>query len=232
MSREKILAKVQKLLDMAKHAASNEHEASTALRQAEAIMRKHDIEFAEIEAQTLSESDMEQVFSSEKRNSKWVWNLAWAASYLTSTMPYKRINPSNAPHFKGFHYIVFCGTKQDTQVAMMMFDYLVKVTERLAKEFWGDRTERNSFKAGAAIAILNNASKIKIEREKDLREASSSTGTDLVLVKNDLIIKEFNLSYTASPQKQYIGNENAYRKGYQKGSGVSLNSQIGAATAA
>ena len=226
MNREKILAKVQKLLDMAKHAASNEYEASTALRQAEAIMRKHDIEFAEIEAQTLSESDMEQVFSSEKRNSKWVWNLAWAASYLTSTMPYKRRNP------KGFHYIVFCGTKQDTQVAMMMFDYLVNVTEQLAKEFWGDRTERNSFKAGAAIAILNNASKIKIEREKDLREASSSTGTDLVLVKNDLIIKEFNLSYTASPQKQYIGNENAYRKGYQKGSGVSLNSQIGAATAA
>jgi len=220
MSREKILAKVQKLLDMAKHAASNEHEASTALRQAEAIMRKHDIEFAEIEAQTLSESDMEQMFSNEKRNSKWVWNLAWAASYLTSTMPYKRRNPN------GFDYIVFCGTKQDTQVAMMMFDYLVNVTERLAKEFWGDRTERNSFKAGAAIAILNNASKIKIERERDLREASATTGTDLVLVKNDLIIKEFNLSYSASPQKQYIGNEKAYREGYQKGSGVSLNSQI------
>ncbi len=226
MNREKILAKVQKLLDMAKHAASNEYEASTALRQAEAIMRKHDIEFAEIEAQTLSESDMEQAFSSEKRNSKWVWNLAWAASYLTSTMPTKRRN--GEPRYR---YIVFCGTKQDTQVAMMMFDYMVNVTERLAKEFWGDRTERNSFKAGAAMAILNNARNIKDERERDLREASSSTGTDLVLVKEDMIIKEFSLSYT-NAKKQYVSDENAYRAGYQKGSTVSLNNQIGAATAA
>ena len=89
-NREKLIAKIQKLLAMAKHNASNENEAATALRQAESMMRKHDVQFAEIEAQKIKAEDMQMTGTGETRNSGWVWQLAWAASHLTSTMPWKK----------------------------------------------------------------------------------------------------------------------------------------------
>ena len=210
--RAKLLDRVQKLLAMAKHSASNENEASIALRRAESMMRKHDIQYAELTAQTINKDDMVAAETGESRNSSWVWNLAWSASYLTSTLPTKRNNE-----------IKFCGTPEDTQVALLMFDYLVAVTERLAKKFDGSRRDRNSFKMGGVFAILDRCREIKAEREEELSKAT--TGTDLVVVKKDLIIKRFNLSYSAG--RSYSVSQNAYNAGYAKGKKVSLNNQVG-----
>lgn len=209
--RSKLLERVAKLLAMAKHSASNEHEASIALRRAESMMRQHDIQYAELNAQTLKSDDMVAAETGEGRNSKWIWNLAWAASYLTSTLPTKKRGQ-----------IKFCGTKEDTQVALLMFDYLVSVTERLAKTFDASRTERNSFKVGVVFAIVKRCRAIKAEREDDLSRAT--TGKDLVVVKKDLIAKQFNLSY--SKGRAFRVSQTAYRAGYQKGLGVSLNDQV------
>jgi len=104
-----------------------------------------------------------------------------------------------------------------------MFDYLVAVTERLAKKFDGSRRDRNSFKMGVVFAILDRCREIKAEREEELSKAT--TGTDLVVVKKDLIIKRFNLSYSAG--RSYSVSQNAYNAGYAKGKKVSLNSQVG-----
>ena len=216
--RAKMLDRVAKLLAMAKHSASNENEASIALRRAESMMRKHDIQFAELNAQTLKGDDMIQADTGESRNSRWVWNLAWSASYLTSTMPTKRGGD-----------IKFCGTKEDTQVAAMMFDYLVAVTERLAKKFDGTRGERNSFKAGVVCAILERCRAIKAEREDELSRAT--TGKDLVVVKKDLIVKQFNLAYRSGGSWS-IGSNSGYNSGYRQGQGVSLNNQVGSTSRA
>ena len=67
--REKLLSRVQKLLAMAKHSASNENEASIALRRAEGMMRKYDIQYAELTAQTLKQDDMVAAETGEGRNS-------------------------------------------------------------------------------------------------------------------------------------------------------------------
>jgi len=72
--RAKLLDRVQKLLAMAKHSASNENEASIALRRAESMMRKHDIQYAELTAQTINKDDMVAAETGESRNSSWVWN--------------------------------------------------------------------------------------------------------------------------------------------------------------
>ena len=73
--RERLLAKIKKLLNMAKHNASNETEAATALRQAEAMMRKHDIQFAEIEAKELNPSDMAMEGTGEETETEVASNL-------------------------------------------------------------------------------------------------------------------------------------------------------------
>ena len=221
-NREKLIAKIQKLLAMAKHNASNENEAATALRQAESMMRKHDVQFAEIEAQKIKAEDMQMTGTGETRNSGWVWQLAWAASHLTSTMPWK----------KGGE-ITFAGTGFDVQVALMMHDYLVGVTERLSSQYEGNpylsasiRAQRNAFKMGMAVSILKRARIIKEEREAEIRQASAkSTGRDLIVIKQDLIKKQFNLSY--SKGQSYSTNAgNAYNDGREAGRGVSLNSQL------
>ncbi len=170
--RERLLAKIKKLLNMAKHNASNETEAATALRQAEAMMRKHDIQFAEIEAKELNPSDMAMEGTGESRNSSWIWNLAWAASYLTSTMPTKRYSrESNAREIK------FAGTKDDVQVALLMHDYLVGVTERLTKKYGGSRSENNAFKLGVAQTLVNRSTKSKSSAKKrSPRQAKAAPG--------------------------------------------------------
>ena len=210
--RAKLLDRVQKLLAMAKHSASNENEASIALRRAESMMRKYDIQYAELTAQTIKKDDMVAAETGEGRNSSWVWTLAWSASYLTSTLPTRD------------NEIKFCGTPEDTQVALLMFDYLVGVTERLAKKFEGTRRGRNSFKMGVVEGILVQCRAIKAEREAELSKAT--TGKDLVVVKKDLIVKRFNLRY-GSARSYSVGCNSSYMSGYVKGKKVSLNSQVG-----
>lgn len=213
MDRSRIISKVAKLLAMAKHSASNEQEAATALRQAEAMMRKHDVRMAELNTHAAQTSDdMVRADTDESRNSRWVWTLAWAASYLCDVMPTKR---------RGV--VQFCGTPHDTEVAGMYFDYLVSVTERLAKKFEGTRSQRNAFKIGCAFAIAGKAKAIQNERQEDLRKASS--GKDLVIVKRDLITKKFGLAYS-KPRAYTINDGGAYHAGKRAGSGVSLNTQV------
>ena len=209
MDRSRVIEKVAKLLAMAKHSASNEQEAATALRQAEAMMRKHDVRMAELNAhKAQSEDDLLRAETEESRNSSWVWNLAWATAYMTETMP-----------TRSGKIITFCGAAEDTEVALMYFDYLVSVVERLAKQFKGTRTQRNAFKMGCVHGILLNARKIKAEREEAFK--------DLVVMKRDLICKKFNLSYGAG-RTQYISDDGAYAAGRHAGSQVSLNRQVGA----
>lgn len=220
--KEKLIEKIQKLLAMAKHNASNENEAATALRQAESMMRKHEIEFAEIDAKKLSTDDMSEGKTGEYRNSSWIWTLAWAASYLTSTLPWKQ----------GAE-ITFCGTKEDVQVALLMHDYLVGVAERLAGNYsdpneWQHsvKKQRNAFKMGLAHSICRRCKSIKIQRENDLTKASSS-GKDLVIVKSDLIKQSFPMIKYSSPRRQRTACGDSYGAGLDAGKGVSLNDQVG-----
>lgn len=222
--RQKYLSKVTKLLAMAKDSAANETEAATALRQAEALMRKYDIGFAEIEARTLNSSNLQRANTDEKRNSSWVWQLAWSASNLSSTMPWKRGQE-----------IEFCGTKQDCEVAKLYFDYLIAVVERMAKAYDGDplaalmhgetiRSQRNAFKGGMAIRLYQRTMEIKKEREAEV-SAASGTGKDLVLMKQDLIKKEFGLTYSTARPSNYISG-NSYNDGRRAANGVSLTEQV------
>jgi|TARA_R110000823_G_scaffold268566_1_gene388458 hypothetical protein len=221
--KAKLVEKIQKLLAMAKHNASNETEAATALRQAESMMRKHEIDFADINAQKLSTDDMSEGKTGESRNSSWVWTLAWAASYLTSTLPWRR-----------YGEITFCGTKEDVQVALLMHDYLVGVTERLATKYQGEhdewrhslRAQRNAFKMGLVRRVCTRCSDLKDAREKELTAASVS-GKDLVIVKSDLIKKSFPMIHYSSPKKQSTSCGDSYHSGVRSGNGVSLNDQVG-----
>ena len=213
-NREKLLERVKNLLAMAKHSASNEHEAATALRRAESLMRKHSIEIAELEAKTLSHDDLICAETNESRNCTWVWVLAWAASDLTSTLPGKNSG-----------YLSFYGTKEDTQVAKLMFDYLIAVTERLAQKFDGTRKERNSFKLGIVFAIQQKVKDIKRERDQQIRTASTP-GTDLVFIKDNLIKEQYGLQYNKAKSVK-VGSASAFDEGQRQGSNVSLNSQIG-----
>ena len=181
-------------------------------------MRKYDVEFADVEAQKLKEDDLQRGFTGETRNSKWVWNLAWASADLTSTLPYKRGKE-----------IIFCGVKEDVQVALLMHDYLVGVTEKISSKYRGKfdpvfsvREQRQSFKMGMVRMIVERAEEIKKEREAEITQASTkSSGKDLVVIKQDMIKHKFNLSYrTARPT--YVSDSGAYYKGQEAGESVGL----------
>jgi len=213
-NRQKYIDKVRKLLSMAQHNASNENEAATALRQAESLMRRYDIAHSELEASKLRAGDMMRGDTEENRNSKWVWFLAWAAANVTDTKPTKQ---------KG--HIQFAGVTEDVQVALMFFDYLTNVVERLAKQYEGTRSQRNAFKMGAVMAIGQSARKIQRERREAFAKANT-TGTDLVEVKGALIEKTFGLRY-AKARSFNVSSMSSYNAGLAAGARVSLAGQVG-----
>jgi len=213
-NRQKYIDKVRKLLSMAQHNASNENEAATALRQAESLMRRYDIAHSELEASKLKADDMMRGDTNESRNSLWVWYLAWAAANVTDTKPTKR---------KGL--VQFVGVTEDVQIALMFFDYLTNVVERLAKNYAGTRSERNAFKMGAVMGIGGSARKIQQERREAFAQANT-TGTDLVEAKGALIESTFNLRY-GKAKPVTVSSVASYRAGLAAGKKVSLTSQIG-----
>lgn len=83
MNRETAIEKVKKLLRLSK--SSNEHEAAAAMRQAQALMRQHQIEEAEAAGAAAEMDPIEEVASDARRGKAVPVDLAHLASLVADT---------------------------------------------------------------------------------------------------------------------------------------------------
>lgn len=235
---KRVMAKIAKLLAMAEHEASNPTEAATAARQAEALLRKHNLTMGDLTPEqakdNVTETSVEQYKWTPGRAPAWVGQLAVAIGKATDTYVMWAHSTQQDSHVRRDQmHLRFVGLEMDVTVAMQMFVYLYKTINRLTDEYAVDpttfipagkaRTVKNSFRQGAASSI---ASRLR-EAAQEKQEEYQAAGTGLMVVKQDAIEKHLGRKADYSTSKRKASTDySAMAAGRAAGNSVSLNKQL------
>lgn len=229
--REAVLRRVQKLLAIAQDDRANPNEAAAAAEQAEKIMRKFQIDNAEILTKRMKAgSDLAtgDVVATAKTNGTKVVRVPPWAQWLAVAVG--RLNDCGVRIQRtreGEACIRFYGYEADVKVACWTFDYLVATTNRLCTAFRkdpryivGGRPVMNSYRQGVSQGILGAIRKLAAEKEAEV--ARLSTSTALVIVKQQAITAQYGDFEYGSKKTTTTRNVDAYAAGRVEGSKVDV----------
>ena len=185
LARERALEKVRKLLRLARDGAASEQEAETAARQAEAIMRQHQIQEAET---LLVQVEDDLAFSRElaaanpdhrgghrfEKVPSWVGFVAVGVGALfTCKVDVVRTNAGLKLRYSGHEL--------DARVAAWTHDALCAAVHRLSKErAWPTRREATAFRHGCGARLQKRLRALRAERDRQDRRPGAP-GTALAL---------------------------------------------------
>jgi len=220
---EKVVEKLRKLLAMANDGRGNETEAETALRHAEALMRKHGIESADIvlkemQAGTLKTDSVVVDTLSGARVPKWIGYLVIGIGKLTDTI----VMGSPIDGYRAG--IKFCGTPEDVQMAAFLLPYLMEAIDRERKRD-GVGYHVQQYRVAAALVLQKRMKDLRAERDK-VFEASSSTAL-MVIDKKLQVIKEKFGEQETKQTKSNLTNMHVANLGAAAGKRINLSQQVG-----
>lgn len=188
---ESVKEKVAKLMAMGTDGRGNEFEAEIALRQAEALMRKHGIDVAMLQdstgAKPIYNWKSVHVPVHPKRAVKdaplWFgWILVGVGRFTDTKVAYA----AAAPH--GL-CAKFAGDEVDVEFAVYLCKHLRDECRNLSSLLTG-AVERETFRRGYASRVRSRMTNMRRERDAALREAVTSTGTALVVVEDKLALRD------------------------------------------
>lgn len=137
MKNERVMKKIIKCLALGK--SSNEHEAAIALKQAKALMEKHNLTMNELELSTI---DVVEVGGSSKRPPRWTLGLySTAAHAFGCSLFIKGGRP------------VFVGTSPAPDIAAYSVDVLLRQLNKNKIEFMESIKSKSELTRSAAIMI-------------------------------------------------------------------------------
>ncbi len=224
---EKIISKIKKLLAMADQSGgASEQERETAMRQANAMMDKHNIELSDTVETTDTGQDEHHIGST-----------IWKAYVLSAVAKLYGCESYRTNGASGQMFII--GLEHNRQVTASMSEYLIKSIKREAKKYEGEsRRFLNNFRKGAAIGITQQTKRIITERKEAARQAKqqvTTTGTAIAiaiadyynnqLALNDQYLRDQGVKLKSSGTS--ISDSDGYNAGKSYGSNVSLNGQLG-----
>lgn len=226
--RARVLAKIKKLLTLAHDGRGNPHEAAAALRQAQALMNKHQVEEKEaILAELRNDEDaIVSVYAksgfgvADERTAvrRFPEHLGWLATAIADLNDCKAFVRVDA---MGRVRLSFAGYNLDIKVTEWMFSYLLDCIKRSHRDL------ERALKAqdGAALAVLGvseqEARKLLtgtprargdafresmclalVYRIKDLGRERHTTGNALVVIKKDKIAEKLKIK--EQPRKAVV----------------------------
>ncbi len=216
---QQLLEKVKKLLDFAKDSRGNEHECLAAARQAEALMRKHNLELKDVILQELTHESAIGVTwvaaSVDKKPSQppsrvpdWMQFIAIPCAKLFDCEVRIERHPTLGVG------LGFIGYKTDVQVAEWLFKVLLDAGVReSAKEAYGrGRAYINDWRRGFGSRVGARLKELRAEREAAERGAP---GTSLVVSKQAAIAAQFKVKYASRSVR--VSSAEAYQRGREAG---------------
>lgn len=236
--RARVLETIKKLLSMAEHAGSNEHEALLAAKRAEALMRKHNIQYAEaIATEIKSGAGMvtEDVIATAKDNGtavkevpSWAQQIAVRVAELYDA-PVRIVWVQTR---KGDEAAIrFHGYEHDVKVASWTFEVLVAAVNRVCKAYrkhpryiQQGRSVMNAYRLGVMHSVLGTLSEMIADKIRE--QAVESSSTALVLVKRDAIEKKFGEFTYRKAKPASIMDRTAYHEGRVDGRAIEVQSAI------
>lgn len=171
MDTEDILDRVAKLLAKAK-GTTNEHEAALFADKAAELLAKHNLDEAMLRAR---DADREQGpigrHSYEGRSPD-----RWRELILTGCAKLYFCELVSNPRTKGRGRHEFIGRESNAKVAMLMAEYLIATTKRLAREHSPHKSDQDDFRRGCGLGLYNRMMAMYAEK---VRPATGPTGTNL-----------------------------------------------------
>lgn len=205
MSREQVIEKVRKCLELAK--SDNEHEAFSAMQFARKLLAKHNLEMSDVEIEIENNSDEvinECVFETKKKGILIIANVVAenfkCKSYYINGSPMR---------------IQFVGKEFDLQIAKEVFTTALISAKKLCKKTIDNMKKNKENTRGAEQDYYIGFSKGLKEALKELEEENESYALALqtpVVVLD--YMKELNLRKGKSVK---VNGSRAYSEGYNDG---------------
>jgi hypothetical protein len=222
---EKALDKIKKLLALANDERGNETERETALRQAYALMAKHNVDMATIESHDHKPSEPRINFE----NDSWSWTWAKQTSMIIAELFFCKYYTSYKINgVKCRHH--FVGKESNAMTAAVMADWIVYSIMKEGRKIHGGGNTSPGTRAFAvgAMHALNTRVKEIIKQT----QAEATPGTALVLASlynseaeaNELLMPENLRTRKARQSKVDMA---AYQKGRAFGETINLDRQVG-----
>ncbi len=218
MTKEQISDKIRKLLALSK--SSNEHEASLALANANKLLMKHNLEMKDLEEIDLN-CIIEEVVMSAGRIMNYKPIMLNAILELNNC---EMLIHSVAHGNKIIKAIKAIGKKQNIEVSISMYDYLMNTMERKMRE--ENPRNKTSFRLGFSYSIARKIKEIIMERN---RQDNDVACTALVIqekkMAKDFMHDKYKNIRTKKAKSSYR-DQASFNSGVQAGRSTSLNSQI------
>lgn len=219
-----VMRRVAKLLAIAEDSRADPNEASAAAGMAERIMRKYQIDHADVieielklaSAESFAREDCGASLDPESRSEKvsgWSGNISIAVAELHDCQ--SRLSWSE----KYGRTLRFQGYAADCRLARATYVFLVMSMAAASRAFlkadpYRTRADATAFRLGFSIAVRKKLQEAK--RMKDVETAGSSTSRSLVLIKKDAVTKRFGevkYGYRSNAACQGDGFKDGYREG-------------------
>ena len=229
--KESILRRIQKLLAIASDDRADPNEAAAAAGMAEKVMRKYQIDHAELIMAGLKQGndlDTEDVIASAKTNGTKVKQVPpWAGWIAVAVSKLNECSASIVTTADGEKAVRFYGFTEDVKLASWTFSYLVATTNRLVTAYKatedyarGGRVVLHSYRQGVATGIVK-ALKELIQKKAQETKASSA-GSALVVAKAQAIAERYGHHPTRRATAKVNRGSEAFQTGVQDGRAVDV----------
>jgi hypothetical protein len=226
---EAIKRRIAKLLAIAEDHRADPNEAAAAAGQAEKIMRKFQLDHADLIMVELRKGE-DMATADSVANAKTNKTLAkevppWASILATAVARFNHCGARIVRMEDGNVGVRFFGYKADAELCKWMYDYLVATINRLAEEYkWSEdyinngRSVLTSYRRGVTSGICSAIHKLEKEREQQ----QSSTGTSLMVVKQNAIVAKYGNVFGTKKASRTTIRGDAFSAGYEDGKNVDV----------
>lgn len=237
---ESTMRRVRKLLAIAEDSRGDPNECAAAARMAESIMRKYQIEHADVISKEIQGGDAfgtadvgstMDLEGASKEAPGWASILAVYVAKLYDAQVRFTFTPKHGKTLR------FSGYKVDVEMALQTYCFIVNNMAAASRVYlktnrWAGRKEGNSFRSGYISAVGVSIKAIFAEKAREMQDAASSRA--LVLVKANAVAEHFGkVKYKPGSSGQRFQSD-AFSSGRSAGSkldvgrrGVGVNSPAG-----
>jgi len=223
-SNDKIIARIKKMMALAKDAGASQGERDNAMRMAYNTLAKYNLDESD-----LTEEEAREILGFMGPSGPWCRRVANSVAGLFFCNYYSQRTGKKLTH-------KFVGKNANALTAQLMTEYVIKSIEgeagKIARKEKFDSTWKTNFAKGAASIIYDRCLEL---REKQSEELVASTGTGMVLASLYKRERDANSGYLASIgiklRKRASTEQGAggggFSAGKEFGAGISLHGQVG-----
>lgn len=230
-AKDSIIDKISKLLRLASEdGGAGEHERSAAMARAQALMEKHRIEVAEVEATTGRDAEGVERFFVDVGGDPSVKRHRWKSSLFHGIAESNDVKMYRATTEKK---VALVGRPSDVQYVRSLYAWLLPQLESEANAAlhvaWTEDYLQQYLNTGARrdawrVEFLMGAVAIVAQRLREARAAAYRGGSDLVVARgaaNERHLQELGVSLKKG-RRQTIKNAEAYGNGVEAGARADL----------